>query len=121
MTTLLNLTPHRITVLDRDGKTVLAEIEPSGKIARVAVTRRETGLIHIRGTIGEVDIPGNSIPVYRSEYGSVEGLPAPQRGIIYVVSTLVRQACGGRLDVMSPGELVRGSDGQPVGCKGLEN
>lgn len=121
MINLVNLTPHRITVLDRDGKTVLTTIDASGQVARVAVSRRETGLIPITGSIGEIAESGNSIPVFSSTYGEVTGLPPITKGTIYIVSTLVRQACGGRPDVMSPGELVRGADGQPIGCKGLEN
>lgn len=36
-----------------------------------------------------------------------------------LVSAIVRTARPQRPDLVSPGELVRGPDGQPVGCKGV--
>lgn len=101
---LKNLTPHKMVVLGEDGK-VLAEIPPSGEIARVEarVSRR-----------GEVD----GLPVYNREFGQVLGLPAREEGVTLLVSALVAQASP-RADVMSPGELVRNSEGQPSGCRGL--
>lgn len=50
----------------------------------------------------------------------LEELPAEEAGVALVVSALVRLAVPHRRDVFSPGELVRGTDGQPVGCRGLE-
>lgn len=59
------------------------------------------------------------IPVFRTTLGDPTGLPEPQTGVTLLVSAVVRGACPGRIDLVSPGELVRGPDGQPVGCKGL--
>lgn len=59
------------------------------------------------------------MPLSRTSYGAVEGLPEPKAGVIYIVSALVRAAVPGRLDVASPGELVRDAAGAVVGCKGL--
>ena len=102
--TLINLTPHALVVLAGEQR---AEIQPSGNVARVAVTRVQCG-----------EVAG--LPVYHSQYGSIVGLPEPQDGVAFVVSALVRLACPNRLDVFSPGELVRDASGQPIGCKGLE-
>jgi hypothetical protein len=104
--TLKNLTPHQIVVVGASGET-LAVLPPSGNVARVAMTRE---------IVGEVA----GLPVYRSQYGSLVGLPAEDAGVALVVSAMVRLAVPGRSDVYSPGELVRGADGQPVGCRGLE-
>lgn len=65
--------------------------------------------------------PGiGTIPVSIPTFGAVAGLPAPEPGTAYVVSAMVREASRDRRDVYSPGELVRGTDGQPIGCRGLD-
>lgn len=103
---IINLTPHAITVLGQNGEVILA-IAPSGQVARVSQTREIVGSI-------------NGIPVYRSKYGAVTGLPESVDGVALIVSALVRLASPGRADVYSPGELVRDASGQPIGCRGLE-
>jgi hypothetical protein len=119
---IINLTPHAVRILADDGKTVLADVVPSGAIARVASTRNEIGCIPISNDAPAIlaRVTTAAIPVYGTMYGEVTGLPLSQPGVIYVVSALVRQAVRHRRDVMSPGELVRGADGQPIGCKGLD-
>ena len=106
MSDIKNLTPHQIAVLGANGET-LAVLPPSGQVARVSMTRELSG-----------EVCG--LPVFRSVAGAVVGLPAEQDGVALVVSALVRLALPGRRDLYSPGELVRGNDGQPVGCRGLE-
>ena len=66
-------------------------------------------------TVGEV----NGIPLTRVSFGAVVDLPPPVEGTIYIVSALVRSAVPNRLDVASPGELVRDSAGAVLGCKSL--
>jgi hypothetical protein len=101
---LVNLTPHDITIVsDSHSKSVPRD----GTVARVSVTRELVAFV-------------DGVPVYRSVYGPVVGLPGPAEGVAFVVSALVRLAVPHRKDVFSPGELVRGADGQPVGCRGLE-
>lgn len=112
MSLLKNLTPHSISVFAADGKTLLVTVPPSGDIARVTVSRVETGVVPIE--------PDAAIPVYVGTYGAVTGLPAPALGTIYIVSAMVRQAVPTRRDVLSPGELIRDAAGQPLGCRGLE-
>lgn len=103
---VVNLTPHAICILDADGSR-LAEFKPDGTVARVSQTREMVGSL-------------NGIPVYRSKFGAVVGLPAPVSGTAFLVSALVRVACPDRNDIYSPGELVRDASGQPIGCRGLE-
>ena len=104
--TTINLTPHTINVVGGAGET-LAELPPSGNVARVSVTRELVGQV-------------GAVPVYHSKFGAVVGLPDEIVGTVLVVSAMVRLAVPLRRDVYSPGELVRGADGQPVGCRGLE-
>lgn len=103
---LVNLTPHALNVVT--GADTLVTIEPSGDIARVSVQYT------IKGNC-------NGIPLYETIYGNLQGLPEPAEGTMYVVSTLVASAAKelGRDDILSPGELVRDENGQPVGCRGL--
>lgn len=103
---LINLTPHAIRIIGADGAEITT-LQPSGSVARVAVTRHPS--------------PGiGTIPVSVPSFGAVAGLPAPAPGTVYIVSAMVREASRDRRDVYSPGELVRGADGQPIGCRGLD-
>lgn len=122
MVELVNLTPHAISVYAADGRTLLLAVPPSGEIARVAVSRVETGVVPIEGDAAALmrRDPLAGIPVFVSTYGAVAGLPASKFGTVYIVSALVRQAVPTRRDVLSPGELIRDRAGQPVGCCGLD-
>mgnify|MGYP000163574378 CR=1 FL=1 len=104
MDQLINLTPHKLNIVTENGTVT---VEPSGTIARCSVTNTP------------VRILPNGVTLYRTVYGEVTGLPEEQEGTIYVVSGLVRGAVPTRLDVASPGELIRNEEGQPVGCNGL--
>ena len=104
---MVNLTPHAIRIFGADGTTEIAVLPPSGAVARVSVTREKRG-----------EVAG--VPVFASTFGQVVGLPEFAAGTALVVSAMVRLAAPGRADLFSPGELVRGEDGQPKGCKGLE-
>ena len=102
--TLVNLTPHPLNlVLDESTTIALA---PSGTVARCAVTR---------STVGEV----NGIPVNRTSFGAVEGLPGPVPGTYYIVSALVAQAVPGRADVLITDDAVRDDAGRIIGCRAL--
>ncbi len=100
----VNYTPHVINIVSAEGEPVLS-LESSG-IARCA---EEAQLI--------TEMVG--VCLYDMKYGEVTGLPEPEEGTMYIVSQLVRQAIPERLDVASPGPLVRNDSGNPVGCKGL--
>jgi len=104
---LVNLTPHALTVLPREGEAIT--IPTSGIVARVATARAVVECL-----------PGG-IEVFMTSFGEVTGLPEPREGFVFIVSGLVagHPSLRGRTDVLSPGELVRGPDGQPVGCRGL--
>ena len=100
---LLNFTPHYLNIHSNGKVTV---VPPSGQVARVTTSYNKVN------TVAGID-------VYSCVYGNVDGLPEPQDGKIFVVSGVVKSAVPDRLDVMSPGELIRDSDGKPIGCNGL--
>ena len=106
---VINLTPHAITFfqknLEEQTMSEILTVQPSGQVARVTA---KTVVIH-------EGLPGLPIPVTATEYGEVEGLPAPEEGTIYIVSSLVAQRCRDRDDVFIPNESVRDADGRLVG------
>jgi hypothetical protein len=102
--TLVNLTPHEVVLCGM-------RIKPDGTLARVSMTRKQTGQLDIDGTI---------VPIYSTAYGTVTGLPRPNDGIGYIVSALVRSAAPERLDIYSPADLVRDERGNVVGCNSLD-
>jgi hypothetical protein len=124
--TLINATPHSITLVSRRGveqdnrrqflaeaKTVeiLREIPPSGILARVSMVNLPAG---------EID----GIAIESVIYGEIEGLPEPQEGVFYIVSGLVANAATkiGRVDCLAPGALVRdkSNPGTILGCLFLQ-
>lgn len=104
MTQFVNLTPHMVNVVLPDGS--VRDFPASGSVARCSQSSE---------VIAELD----GIPVTRQTFGEVQGLPAPQEGLRFIVSRLVASACPERHDLLIPGPLVRGEDGQPRGCQGL--
>jgi len=105
-----NLTPHVIVVVLPDGSTITLPPDPAGP-ARIGTVVEPIGSVaHDSGVM---------IPVVRSRLSEPINLPAGEVGVFLVVSAIVRTARPDRLDLLSPGELVRGPDGQPIGCKGL--
>lgn len=104
-TRIVNLTPHAVTFYAPDGQTVIQTI-PSSGVARAAQTREVLGDI-------------NGIPVSKTAYGAVDGLPAPEPNTIYVVSVLTAQAAADRDDLYIVDGLVRDSSGAILGCQAL--
>ena len=105
---IINLTPHPINFLDAENRVILTV--PSSGVARVA-QRRET--------IGWVELDGMTLPVTRSVFGAVEGLPAPEAGTIYIVSAITAQAVPEREDVLIVDDSVRDENGRIIGVRGL--
>lgn len=106
---IVNLTPHSITLCDDAGKPIRV-IEPTKPAARVLSTVR---------VVDEVD----GIPITETAFGAVEGLPAPSKDTVYIVSLLVQQAVPQRQDVFRPDtgsqSVVRDSAGQIFGVRAL--
>ena len=105
---IVNLTPHPINFLGADNRVILTV--PSSGVARAAQRRENIGIIYADGV---------TLPVTRSVFGAVEGLPAPEAGTIYIVSAITAQAvpeCG---DVFVVDDSVRDENGRIIGVRGL--
>lgn len=102
---LVNLTPHAINIVCENATRTIV---PSGVVARVSTVSVQ---------VGEID----GFPIYQTQYGELEGLPEPKVDTMYIVSAMTAAAAkaAGRDDILSPGELIRDENGQPVGCRGL--
>ena len=108
---LVNLTPHVLNIQDANGSWI--ELPHSGKVARVAVTRRRSVNVY----------HDTAVTVYESDFGAVEGLPEDVGHDHYVVSRMVidalRKEGRSTYALLAPGELIRDEKGQPIGCLGL--
>lgn len=105
MTTLVNLTPHDVTITV-DGRTEV--IKPTG-LARCQEKSVQVGMIN------------GWIPVYETEYGEVSGLPAPAEDTLFIVSVIVAKAkeVQSRNDIYVPAKTLRDENGVIIGCIGL--
>jgi len=63
------------------------------------------------------------VPLMRTRWGGIVGLPDPQPNVWHVVSVIVAEAAvdsgRGADDLLVPGDQVRDNDGRIVGCRGL--
>lgn len=129
--TIINATPHALILLAEDATGAIAGVVGFGR-GRAAQFRQvaelvSSGIVPRAATtkVAEmpVEIDGMTIPVDRTAYGEVEGLPAPDGEAIYVVSLLTAQAAaaGGRTteDLLVIGETVRDEGGRIIGCTGF--
>lgn len=103
---LANLTPHKIVIFG-GGESIV--INPSGQTARVAIEQI------FNNEMSKL----LKFPVAQQVTGNVIGLPEFKPKTFLIVSLAVRQAKSERKDLLSPGDLVRNKDGQPIGCMGL--
>lgn len=98
MRNVINLTPHNINLITSTGEELT--IPASGEIARVSTN---SGV-----NVGEL----NGVALYSAtSFGEIEGLPAPQKDTVYIVSGLVGSQVEGRDDVVVPGT---GPQDEPV-------
>lgn len=110
MTKIINLTPHTLHFLNEKNELILA-VPPSEIAARCAVQRQKAGEV--------TSFTGNAIPVNRTVFGAVEGLPEPQEDSVYVVSAIVAQAVPDRQDVFIVDDAVRDEQGRIIGARAL--
>ena len=95
---VINLTPHDITVRGPEGETIV--LEASGTVARILHTEHPGA--------EPVSLGGFRVPARRHvplAEGVLVHLPEPVEGITYVVSALCLDAAqrAGRTDVVAPG------------------
>lgn len=98
---IINLTPHDVDICDDYGN-IIKTYKASGQIARES--QRAVVVDCIDG-----------IPLKVSRSAHIVGLPEPEEGTLYIVSTVLRNACKDRLDLISPATKVR-VNGRVVGC-----
>ena len=114
---IVNLTPHPLTlrvVCDGCGGRDCQACEHGYRM----LTIESSGVarcVEIETQIGWID----GIPVVKTEYGAVEGLPEPVEGTSYVVSSITAAAVPYRRDVFVPTRLLRDDKGRIVGCAAL--
>ena len=116
---LVNLTPHAVTIIAKDGAPVLT-IAPSGTIARVSAMETAAGIVTVPAPAVAGEAWTYGVPIITSAYGDVVGLPAPTENTIFIVSTPARLAVPHRMDVVSPAVLARDSAGVVIGCRKFE-
>jgi len=102
MAELINLTPHAINFLD--GRVIPSEVPGTTTEERIANAPR---LVAKDPTSTEEDLvlDGTTVHVWHDPNPTeIVGLPAPQEGVIYIVSMPVATAAAalGRTDVYSP-------------------
>lgn len=100
----VNLTQHDLTIVLENGDDLV--LPASGEVARVTFSTQQ---------VDEVD----GIPIFKTVYEpEVAGLPEPEDGTIYVVSSLAAQTAK-RQDVLAPTQLIRDGEGQVIAAGGF--
>ncbi|HVI39780.1 MAG TPA: hypothetical protein VM577_03895 [Anaerovoracaceae bacterium] len=112
MTKIINLTPHTLNIFTSDNQEVT--IQPSGIIARRAVTREVTG--EVEGITLQKSVY-SSLIFENKDKNQVEFLNDPSS--IVVVSSLCLNGVDTPDNFYAPGEQLRNSEGKPIGAKGL--
>lgn len=105
MQKFINLTPHTVNLVEGLGCPRVTRVwDPSGVVARVASVDQSTGKFF------------SGVALRTASFGEVKDLPEPREGVKFIVSGMVRSALPERKDLVSPGGLVRDSDGRVIGC-----
>ena len=105
---IVNLTPHEVKIVD-GGNNVVA-VFPSDGVARAS----QHDVL-----VDEI----NSIPVVKTEFGEVLGLPEPTEGTVFIVSRITVEAARAQGlstdDLLVTSGAVRDDQGRIVGCRAL--
>lgn len=101
---LKNLTPHTVNV---NG----LSLAPSGIVARVCQSREK---------VSSISSEGEKIDLYRTTFGQTVDLPDQEPKTLQIVSAMVRIANASRIDLISPGELLRDEAGRVIGCQNFD-
>jgi len=107
---IMNFTPHPLNLMPAGPTGPVVTIPPSGQVARCATSRVQ---------VDTITVDGVTIPVNRTQFGEVTGLPDPQPDTIYIVSAVVAQAVPDRTDVFIVDDAVRDEQGRIIGCRAL--
>ena len=116
VSTVVNLTPHAITLVSGDWETTVTI--PSSGVVRVEQTARTVDMVTIAD--GEHTI---AMPVLATTFGAITGLPPAVPDTIYIVSLIAAQRIRvehpERNDVFVVADTVRDNDGRIVGARAL--
>lgn len=99
---IINTTPHDVVMLNSNNEVV--SVFPPELSVRVSS--------HVV-KVGELD----GFPLEATTFGELEGLPAQEDGVFYIVSRFVKSALPNRHDLICPGQQVRDGQGRVIGCK----
>ncbi len=105
MSKIINKTPHDVVILDINGKEI-KRFRPEGSNLRLNAEVRRVG------TVGK-------IPITKSKWKEVQGLPVYEEGVYYIVSQLIKAFLPHRKDLFIPAEIVRDEKRRIVGCRSL--
>lgn len=105
-----NFTGHQINVYNPSGTTELFRFEPEG-MARVNYAREYD-------TVLSAHDPKGFVPVSEIVEREIKGLPAPELGVMYIVTNMVFDSSD-RIDLLCPDELVRDENHRVKGCSSL--
>jgi len=121
-----NLTPHDIVLLREDEKGDVVGVvgfPPRETRCSVVATLPSEGVARAtqKSVIsGMLEVEGFQVPIKDVEFGEPENLPAPEPGVLLVVSTLTAQAAKkhGRAtdDLLCVTDTVRDERGRVLGC-----
>ena len=109
---LRNYTPHALVLYS--GKEVVDTLPVDGEArVKTSLTPKEP-----------IQSPNGKLwPTVATTFGEIENLPAPQKGVLLVVSSLTAEAAKreGRPvdDLLTPASLVRDEGGHVIGCRAL--
>ena len=108
MTNIINLTPHKISIVNEEGDVI--KVFESAGVARAAQNDVQIGMLE-------------GIPIIETTFGEPVDLPEYSQGTYYIVSALTAKAASlsGRStrDLFLTGKTVRNRDGQIIGCQAL--
>lgn len=120
MDRVVNCTPHDIVVYDKrdiymDDSTRTYRLKDKAR-SRLTLPPSPWAARCSRKDVVTEYIEG--IPTFTTQFTDVKDLPSPERGVWYVVSSIVAQSAKsmGRTDCLIPHHIVRDDHGRIIGC-----
>jgi len=112
----INLTDHAVHVIRMDGSRL--RIDPSGEILRYR--ERLEPCAELNGIDVYHIVGGTYVMIHATSGISTAGLPPRMADTLYIVSKICLQSMQvDRNDFVSPGQAVKDSVGNVIGCKGF--
>lgn len=104
--TIVNLTEHPVTIMNRETMEVIARFPKGETVARLTQKTVNVGVLRFNDN-GVV----NEIPITETQFGETTGLPEPQDGVSFIVSRMIMSAHPERKDLLVPNGIIRNSEG----------